>query len=179
MCSAQIVVVFMSLGFIGFVTVLHIIGKVSPASLLISCCDGAAQLNECERHTCGQRKGEVAHSSGLTTSCGKKSCCFAADARIEARTCAHWQTDGSSCAAPRPQQTAHATLLGLALSELCEKLGLCRSCVASMGWAAAASVMMQPSQSKRGGLWAMEAAGVICAGLNKGARIDTARMPAP
>jgi hypothetical protein len=42
-CSAQIVVVFMSLGFIGFVTVLHIIGKVSPASLLRSCCDKAAQ----------------------------------------------------------------------------------------------------------------------------------------
>lgn len=29
----QIVVVFMSLGFIGFVTLLHIIGKVRPHSL--------------------------------------------------------------------------------------------------------------------------------------------------
>ena len=38
-----------------------------------------------------------------------------------------------------------------------------------MGWAAAASLMMQPSQSKRGGLWAMEAAVVICADLSKGA----------
>ena len=62
MCSAQIVVVFMSLGFIGFVTVLHIIGKVSAVSLLRSCCNCAAELNECERHICGQRKGKVAHS---------------------------------------------------------------------------------------------------------------------
>ena len=51
-----------------------------------------------------------------------KSCCFLADARIEVRTCAHWQTDGSSCAAPRHQQTAYATLLGLSLLELCEKM---------------------------------------------------------
>ena len=42
-CSAQIVVVFMSLGFIGFVTVLHIIGKVSFASLLRRCCNITAQ----------------------------------------------------------------------------------------------------------------------------------------
>ena len=41
-CSAQIVVVFMSLGFIGFVTVLHIIGKVSHARLLNSCRNNAA-----------------------------------------------------------------------------------------------------------------------------------------
>ena len=43
MCFAQIVVVFMSLGFIGFVTVLHIIGKVSPFGLLRSSCDVSAQ----------------------------------------------------------------------------------------------------------------------------------------
>ena len=108
-----------------------------------------------------------------------KSCCFLADARIEVRTCAHWQIDGSSCAAPRHQQTAYATLLGLSLSELCEELEHCRSYVASMGQAAAASSMMQPSQSKREGLWAMEAAVVICASLRKGACVDTARVPVP
>ena len=62
MCSAQIVVVFMSLGFIGFVTVLHIIGKVSAVSMLRSCCNCTAGLNECVRHTCKRRMGKVAQT---------------------------------------------------------------------------------------------------------------------
>ena len=45
----QIVVVFMSLGFIGFVTVLHIIGKVCTYCLIHLRCSIRAATSQCRR----------------------------------------------------------------------------------------------------------------------------------
>ena len=66
---AQIVVVFMSLGFIGFVTVLHIIGKVRLHCLSYSCFT-LVTVPPCraanKRHLCQSR---AKHITALTNVC--------------------------------------------------------------------------------------------------------------
>ena len=98
MCSAQIVVVFMSLGFIGFVTVLHIIGKVSPARLLRDCCSASAGTWVRAPFPQVKNVHRCLHHDSLHLVA--KICCSNADARIGVRMRAILQTCGSGLQHP-------------------------------------------------------------------------------